>query len=133
MRKFWRNLEKRETWTTKGAMILVFPGVSYRTLARRRALRPLPRRLIEAGITYRWEYTFYLAVRHNGRMVTLRSSADLGPLCRSLVRAEDVSVEFWPYLEISTWLPLHQIQQWKKVPSQIGPCRQQASRPPYDG
>lgn len=73
-RRYWENGDL----DFDVAMISFFLDVSRRTLAHRRALRPVTKALKEADINYRWGFPFHLYV---GKSHSLCSPADLEAFC----------------------------------------------------
>lgn len=79
-----RKAKEAATLEFDGVTLSFFPDLARETLERRRAWKPLTKKLREASINYRWGFPAALIANRNGKMAILCFPEDLNAICMHL-------------------------------------------------
>uniref|UniRef100_A0A803K9I3 L1 transposable element RRM domain-containing protein n=1 Tax=Xenopus tropicalis TaxID=8364 RepID=A0A803K9I3_XENTR len=86
--------------TFEDSRIILFQDLSWRTLNKRRQLKPLTDLLKEKGIQFKWGFPFSLSVRNNGQLFILRNPKDTDDFCKRL-DIERIALPGWDIIPSS--------------------------------
>ena len=80
----WKKLRGQPPIVLDGMELQIFSDLSAETLARRRALKPLLKQMIDLNIRYTWGHPACLIGTKDGRSATLRFPEELEEFCKKL-------------------------------------------------
>lgn len=95
-----------------GALLSFPPNLARETLERRRALRPLTKKLRTASINYRWGFSAALIAHRDGKTAVLRFPEDLEKFCMDITISPP---ELPGWQDTITPLPGNTEARWQKV------------------
>ena len=80
----WKKLRGQPPIVYEGTELQIFSDLSLETLARRRVLKPLLKRMMDLNMKYTWGFPACLVGTKDGRSATLRFPEDLEEFCKKL-------------------------------------------------
>ncbi|VEL16763.1 unnamed protein product [Protopolystoma xenopodis] len=115
--------------TYEDSKILIFQDISWKTLSKRRNLKPLTDAIKEKGLQFKWGFPFHISVRKEGQWMVLKSPKDTEEFCKKLgiekpplpgwdvIPTPDFSLEKLPEFWIT---PLKQTKKMASTPNPRG-------------